>query len=106
MMEVKLHDDCRPDYLRWRRTLSPDHAERRRLVRQFWTEFVNTLTETNGPPPGSIPCHEFGVGCYWVEFPPVYLALVRFRTSGGWFGWFRRRRAAVVRINLSPGRFA
>ncbi len=102
-MEIKLHDDCRPDYLRWRGTLSPDHAERRRLGRQFWTEFVNTLTAANGPPPGSVPSTAHGRGWYWVEFPPCYLALVRFQSSGGWFGWFRRRTAVVKRIVLSPG---
>lgn len=103
-MEVKLHDTARPDYLRWRRSLSPDQAEGRRLVRQFWTEFVNNLTAANGPPPESVPSAEHGRGWYWVAFPPCYLALVRFYSTGGWFGWFGRRKAVVRRIVLSPGR--
>ena len=34
-MEVKLHDTAKADYLRWRHTLSADHAERKRLVRRY-----------------------------------------------------------------------
>lgn len=102
-MDVKLHDTVREDYLRWRQTLSPDSAERRRLVRQFWTEFVSKLKSANGPPPGSVPRSDRGRGWFWVEFPPHYLALVRFRSTGGVFGWFGRRKAVVMEIVLSPG---
>lgn len=102
-MEVKLHDNVRPDYLRWRHALSSDPLEGRRLARQFWSEFVNALREAYGPPPGSLASREHGPGWYWVEFPPDYLALVRFRSTGGLFGWFARRKAVVTRIVLSPG---
>jgi hypothetical protein len=102
-MQVKLHDKVRPDYLRWRQALSTDATEGRRLARQFWSEFVTTLTTAGGPPPGSVASREHGSGWYWVEFPPHYIALVQFRSSGGLFGWFVRRKAVVTRIVLSPG---
>ena len=66
---------------------------------------MNALTAVKGPPAGSIPRSDRGRGWFWVEFPPHYLALVRFYSAGGLFGWFGRRKAVVMEIVLSPGPF-
>jgi hypothetical protein len=44
-----------------------------------------------------------GVGRWWVAFPENYLALVEFRTTRVFFGWFTTREAVVLKFNFSPG---
>jgi hypothetical protein len=85
------------------RSLSSNPPARERMTRHLWEELKTSLRAANGPPPGSVPCPEYGPDCWWVHFPPCYLALVRFRTTRRLFGWLVRRTAEVVALNFSPG---
>jgi hypothetical protein len=102
-MRIKLHTTASEQLVRLGRSLSPDPRTRARLVRQVWEEFKRTLREGNGPPPGSVACSDYGPDCWWVAFPPCYLAVVRFRTTRVLFGWVVRRSALVIDLNFSPG---
>lgn len=102
-MKIRIHTYARGQLVRLGRSLSPQPAERVRLTRQLWEEFKQSLRTAKGPPPGSVPCPEYGPDCWWVHFPPCYGAFVRFRTTRVFFGWFVRRSALVITFNFSPG---
>ncbi len=102
-MKIKIHTNARGQLAQLGRSLSPHPAERARLTRQLWEEFKRSVREAKGPPPGSVADTTYGSDCWWVHFPPCYLALVRFRTTRVFFGWFVRRSALVVTLNFSPG---
>lgn len=102
-MRIKLHTTANEQLARLGRSLSTDPPTRSRLTRRLWEEFKRSLREAQGPPPGSVSSPDHGSDCWWVAYPPCYLALVRFRTTRAFFGWFVRHEAVVFELNFSPG---
>jgi hypothetical protein len=102
-MRIKLHTTAGVQLDQLGRSLSANPRTRARMIRRLWEEFKRSLREAQGPPPGSVPCPSFGAQEWWVAFPPCHLALVRFRTTRVFFGWFVRREAVVFELNFSPG---
>ena len=102
-MRIKLHTTASEQLARLGRSLSANPHTRAKMVRQLWEEFKRSLREANGPPPGSVPCSDLEPGRWWAAYPPCHLALVRFRTTRVFFGWYERREAVVLEFNFSPG---
>jgi len=102
-MRVKIHDRAKTQFGAWRRSLGATQRERAESRKRLWEEFVENLRRAGGPPPGSVPAAGTGVGRWWVAFPENYLALVEFRITRVFFGWFATREAIVLRFNFSPG---
>ena len=102
-MTIKPHLNIRADIAAWRRSLSADPTERHRLAKEFWAEFVAALTTAGGPPPGSTRTNDPNPDCWWCPFPPGYLALVWFRRTGGFLGFWSKPEAVVLELNFSPG---
>lgn len=102
-MRVTVHDIARAQLAEWRRSLGESRQVRARMHGPFWAEFVRSLADAGGPPPGSMPHPGPGSRKWWVAFPPRYMALVRFRETRAFFGLVVRREAVVIEFNFSPG---
>lgn len=88
-MKIRIHDHAKAQFRAWRQSLGTTRLERSQTRKRLWAEFKATLRGDDGR--------------HWMAFPDGYLALVEFRTTRVFFGWFTRREAIVLRLNFSPG---
>ena len=102
-MEVKIHERARPDFSRWRYSLSAIRTVRSTMAKQMWEEFRASIMQANGPPAGSIPIPELGQDYWLCPYPPCYMSLVWFRMVSNFLGLWPTRVAIVMDFNFSPG---
>ena len=64
---IKVHDDFRPLYRRWVRSLSPNPLDAQLFAETYFQNLRDRLIASGGLPPGGIRDDRDGLASYWVE---------------------------------------
>jgi hypothetical protein len=97
------HERIRPMLDQWHRSLGTTDAERNRRRREFWREFVESIVDAKGPPPGSFADTSTTPTTYWCSLPGGGMAQILVEPDRRVSLISSERRILVVDLNLSPG---
>ena len=87
----------------WRRRLSPDREERRRLARERWDEFVRRIVESEGPPTGSVEDASTTPTSFWCDWPGGGMAQIVVMPDRRTGFFTVERKVVLINLNFSPG---
>ena len=99
---IKVHDDFRPLYRRWARSLSPNPLDAQLFAESYFQLFRERLIASGGSPPGTLRDDRDGRITCWVELGGGAWVRCASTDETGWFRWTRTRTVELIGLRLPP----